>query len=217
MQSYVICSQQRTGSEFLCEMLSIAGLGNPSELLNCNKNDTNVREKIYQLRVICGNKWFGIKTHYHHLTWHDNILQELPTIMGSSCKWICVSRHNILRQACSLSKAFQTNKWHSTDLGTSGTPIFDYDGIIKCMLFLVRERELWEQFFHRHNIQPYRLFYEDMDECYGVTMRNVLDYLSDGNDEIKVPSKRLCKFQKQSDAITDEWVHEMIRRTAHCI
>jgi trehalose 2-sulfotransferase len=157
-------------------------------------------ERIKQQNTV--NGIFGVKTHYSQLAGRPEIIENLTRIFPDA-KYISITRRNILRQAISATRAIQTQAWTS-QLSERRTPRFHLLGIVKHLVSTAEETELWEQFYAANGIKPLRILYEELDEDFETTMRQVTAFLGISG-EIPPPPTR-----KQADAITETWVERFI-------
>jgi len=148
------------------------------------------------------NSVFGLKVHYSQLARFPEILENFTQIFPDA-KYISITRRNILRQATSDYRAKQTQAWIS-HLPEQKKPRFNIFGIIKHLISVAQEIELWEKFYAKHNIKPLRLLYEDLEADYESTMREVISFLGISGDIPAPPMK------KQADTVNEAWVERFI-------
>ena len=132
-----------------------------------------------------------------------NILQDVfPNL-----KFIQLQRRDKLKQAISQVKAAQT-KSHSIFVGDSTQPsafqpTYDPGFIATRLQFIYNSEKTWRQFFKAIDVQPLKLFYEDLAADLGGSVRTVLEYLDiNGSDRISPPTPRR---KKQADSINVLW------------
>ncbi|MFL5241552.1 MAG: Stf0 family sulfotransferase [Gemmataceae bacterium] len=210
---YIICSSPRSGSTLLAQALRDMGIGHPGEYLNpslVEKTHSGERQdfmeptptkyiaRLKQTRTV--NGIFGLKTHYTDLARYPEIADHIGTLFPDA-KYISITRRNVLRQAISAAKAAQTMAWTS-HLERRKPARFNYYAILKNVVITLREIEWWDKFFARHGIKPLRVVYEDLDEDYEGTLRNVINFL---RVEGTIPPPPL---KKQADSQNDAWVEE---------
>ena len=210
-QYYVICSCPRSGSTLMARALEQMGAGRPDEYLNPTHNTTDgVQPRpgfmqpeplAYIQRMIADNTIqgiFGLKTHYIHLARNPQIASQREALFPNA-KYISITRRNILRQAISASIASQDDAWISTS-PTAKKAKLSYIGVLKHLFILSQEIELWEAFYKRNGISPYRVVYEDLECNYTATMQGVASYLGLTAD---IPPEPIAK---QADAAAETWI-----------
>lgn len=213
---YIICSCPRSGSTLLSESLCAMGIGNPEEYLNplvASENSLVFRTDFMQpspqeyiKRIKAENSRngvFGVKTHYIHLARHPEIHDNMNHYFPDA-KYISITRRRLLRQAISSAKATQSYAWRLQQ-EQKKKPVFSYFSVFKHILIMAQEIELWELFYAKNNIKPYRIIYEDLAEDYYGTMGKVLEFLGIENRNIPEPP-----IKKQADSETDEWVRRSV-------
>lgn len=164
---YVVCAVARSGSGYLCQLLSSTGvLGRPAEYFN-----TAGRRRYYspdypsdpneQIEAVLRigstpNGIYGVKIFPDQFNamapyrW----TQRLPSL-----KYIQLVRNDLLGQAISLLRAEQTGRWKSSDAGSS-QPRYDRRRIWRNMARLAEAEARWRVFFARNAIAPLKLCYE---------------------------------------------------------
>jgi LPS sulfotransferase NodH len=118
-------------------------------------------------------------------------------------QFIQIVRRNKVRQAISRARAAQTGLWKIKKGNVaSGLAEFDPDLIASCMEDARREEIVWQQFFERIGVQPYRVEYEGMVVNYAATIAGVLRFL-----KIRAPNSRELQpiTIRQTDALSREW------------
>ena len=94
-------------------------------------------------------------------------------------QYVRIVRRNKLRQALSKARAVHTNLWKVQE-GKSAQrqPRFDANLIEQCLRESEQQEKIWDDFFQRIGIQPFRVEYEKLSQDYEGTIRSVLDFLS---------------------------------------
>lgn len=184
MKRYIICSTQRSGSSMLCALMKQTRvLGKPGEtvairklkkLAEEKKNDNLSLVAMDLLNTLASpNGVSGVKLHFHQF---QDVLIHLDffAVFGN-VYWIYIDRKDVVSQAISLSKAWQSRAFSSKHAEIKKA-IYDYSLILKAGKLVVNEKSSWEWFFASIGIEPLRLFYEDI--------------LDDENEEIT----RICQL-----------------------
>jgi len=163
----------RTGSTLLTEWLaSVGGCGLPQEYFNPEPGHPlevwasklrryTVHEYVAAISRTqqSANGVFSVKTDFQRL---------IPFISSGALAaasvrpiFIYLSRRDLVAQAVSFHRAFETGRWSSLD-GSSGEADYDLQAIRERMIFLADMMTHWERFFSVQGIEPLRLVYEDI-------------------------------------------------------
>jgi LPS sulfotransferase NodH len=125
-------------------------------------------------------------------------------------QFVHIIRRNKLRQALSKARAVQTNLWKvQQGKSVQGEPEFDANLIEQCLRESEQQEEIWERFFQRVCIEPFRVEYEKLCADYEGTIREVLNFL-----KISLPRRaRICGpvTTKQSDEISRAWEERFLK------
>lgn len=169
MRGYAICTERRSGSNFLCRVLESTGLlGRPREYFNTGAirglgHLDYPDEPEAQLNTFMGlsatpNGVYGIKLHAHHFEGAKATrwAERLPSL-----SFIHLERHDVLGQAISAVRAFQTQRWNSRQEAI-GESVYDQGAINNELVRLVREQTRWRFYFARNGIPVLNLVYEDI-------------------------------------------------------
>ena len=168
-RTIIISSEERTGSEWLCQMMQMTGrLGRPSEYLNAawvrrfiHDYPEDVSSQIIIARHIgtTPNGCLSIKLH----SWHfDKLAQE---IKFADCFpapiFIRLSRKDLLGQAISLVRARQTQAFHKQSPQHQSAQ-YDAAALQAAMVEIASNRARWELFFARNGLRPLCIEYEEL-------------------------------------------------------
>jgi LPS sulfotransferase NodH len=100
-----------------------------------------------------------------------------------SLRFVRIVRRHKLRQALSTARALQTGLWKVQEGKTiEREPEFDPDLIEQSLHEAERQDKIWDHFFQRIGIKPFKVEYEKLCGDYESTIRAVLDFL-----KIKLP------------------------------
>lgn len=224
--SYLICTTPRSGSNFLCEVLTSTGIaGNvheyfwnpPSWYEQWSVSDFG----SYLDRMLeegqTPNGVFGMKVMSWHLDefapkiaeergWIGRSVPQILAQIFPNLQYVWLTRRDKLRQAISLHRAHQTRLWRSTDVGKAPPtePAFNYELIDLFLDAMVLGDASWQEYFSAASIQPLTVVYEDFIRDARQGAAEILEYL-----DIPVPptlSFVEWRHQKQADALSDAWV-----------
>ncbi len=215
--SYMICSQPRSGSSLLCEMLAnTLHAGMPAEYFRPDRVAMLKRRWAVEtfdgyLRALTERKTspngvFGLKVHWGQYpeAAGDRDPATLFAGLAPAMRFITVRREDHVRQAVSWVRALQTGSW-STVLGPEqAPPVFDRDDIERKIGRLEKEEAAWDALFERHGISPFQLSYEQLVEAPEDATRTVLEFLG-----VKLPDGFRFDpplMQRQADELSEEWV-----------
>jgi LPS sulfotransferase NodH len=217
----MICSQPRSGSSLLCELLAnTLHAGMPAEYLRPDRMDMLKRRwgveafedylRALVERKTSPNGVFGLKTHwgqYVQAFADGDWSGRFPGL-----RFIHVRREDHLRQAISLVRALQTGSW-STVTGPETAPaVFDREDIARKITRVRQEETAWEQFFEQNGIAPHRIAYEELADAPERTTRGVFDFLG-----IELPAGFTFDpplMERQADELSEQWVARYRTETA---
>lgn len=210
--TYFVCSTPRCGSSVLCEALCLTEMaGVPTEYFDAETREGfsaawQVQSDDYLPTLLrkktTPNGVFGCKTHFHQYQEAFGI-EALPQL-GSSVRYIWLSRRDVIRQAVSYWKAIETNQWATTHQCLNESPRFDFEQIDRLRKQIEYEQSQWQLFFDRHAIEPLRITYEEAVGWIPDVVAECFRYLS--LDPSRVPSEFSLTLKKQADALSEEWV-----------
>ena len=209
-RGYAICTQPRSGSNLLCQVLSSTDqLGYPLEYFNGpGRRDLGLPdfpdapksqiEAVLRLGAT-PNGVYAVKlfasqfaTFSRRLRW----MELLPNL-----HFVYLTRDDLLGQAISWARALQTGQYRSTQ-PAKRVAVYDADLIRSRLMAIARERAQWEAFFARTGIKPIRIVYERFLEdrsSYLDLVANLMDVENPAVDPRRVD------VAIQRDAVTEEW------------
>jgi len=228
---YVVCAVPRSGSNLLTDGLhATRRAGRPkqfflrkaeSDFIKAHNLDPASGFADYVRKIVAAtatsNEVFGFKL----MSWYlDDFLKRLrrTDMFGDSrvseldllcnafprLQFVHISRRHKLRQALSKARAVQTDLWKVQEgKSTSGEARFDPELIEQCLKDGAEQEKIWERFFRRNGIQPFRVEYETLCEDYEATVAAVLNFL-------QIPLPRGVRIGppltiRQADEISREW------------
>jgi LPS sulfotransferase NodH len=125
-------------------------------------------------------------------------------------QFVHIVRRNKLRQALSKARAVQTNLWKVKDGSAArGEPRFDPELIERCLKEGEEQEKIWQNFFQRIGIEPFRVEYEKLCTDYEGTIRGVLNFL-----KISLPRRIRIGAPvtiKQSDEMSRAWEERFLQ------
>lgn len=141
-----------------------------------------------------------------------NAGRSLPELLARAfpgLRYVQITREDKVRQAVSLWKAVQTQKWRR-EAGEEGPepravePVFSFRAINYLMRQLTAHDASWDAFFLGLGYEPLKVTYEELAESTDAVVRGVLDFLGIGAPlDLQIGAPRLSV---QADAVSEEWV-----------
>ena len=147
-----------------------------------------------------------IPTYYHTYDVYELLNEVFPRL-----HYIWVRRQDTAKQAISLWKAIQTQRWrHDATLyspghaPTPGEPLFHRAAIAHLEQQLIAEEQAWQTFFQEKGIEPLVIVYEQFVSSYEKTIHDALQYLG-----LSLPENSILAMppmKRQADALSIEWL-----------
>jgi LPS sulfotransferase NodH len=214
-RGYVICSEHRSGSTFLCQLLKSTGkLGNPREFFSdhelCKQVEANPRLLARMIEeASSANGIYGLKifTQQFDVTAGSRWPELLPNL-----SFIHLERRDLLGQAISLAKALQTEQYEA-DQSPRVEPSYDRRTIGRHLGRIAEGQERWRRYFARNGIQPLWLVYEEVVSDPEGAVAAVAAHLAlDGDVAIK---PELVTATVQRDASSEQWRSRYVAESAN--
>jgi LPS sulfotransferase NodH len=228
---YVVCAVPRSGSNLLTDGLhATRQAGRPKQFflrkseahftalhnLNSGAHFAAYVRDITRATAT-SNEVFGFKLMSWYLDEFLSRLRETREFGGAETndlallrnafpglQFVHIFRRNKLRQALSKARAVQTDLWKVQNGKTAQRePQFDPELIERCLKEAAQQEKVWEHFFQRIGIDPFRVEYERLCQDYEPTIRGVLDFM-------KISLRRNTRIGspvtvKQADEISRAW------------
>ena len=233
---YVVCTIPRSGSNLLTDGLRDTRRAGMPKQFFLPKGESRYAAEL-GLDAVCDyaayvrdvvnskathNEVFGFKL----MSWYlDNFLKRLREThdLGNSAtgdlellrkafprlRFVRIVRRHKLRQALSTARALQTGLW-KVQKGKSilREPEFDPDLIEQSLHEAERQEKIWDDFFRRIGIKPFKVEYEKLCHDYERTIRAVLNFL-----RIKLPAGARVGppvTTRQADEISRMWEERFV-------
>jgi len=224
---YFVCATPRSGSSFLCEVLSSTGVaGHPDDyfwnppfwLAHWGLMDfPGFAERLLQ-EGTTANGIFGSKLMWDQLAETCKQFARLISLdeagpanvlaaAFSNLHYVWLTRRDKVRQGTSYYRAMETKMWRSADVSKVGRvePAFNFEAIQSLVQLCTWEDQAWQDYFRQNAIEPCTVVYEDLLESPAAVVRRVLSYLA-----VRPPDplfrEGAWRHQRQSDATSEEWV-----------
>jgi trehalose 2-sulfotransferase len=227
-KAYVLCSSPRCGTYMFAGIMKDMRLGDPYEAFNFGANRRyrpyydvsdfcTLIDRVLEKQTSPETGVFGVKFFWEHLERFYRIANEIDGVselnLGfkemlelffGSPHYIYLARRNLLKQAVSLAKAIQSNHFQtiddSPDTVVEGKTSYDATLISQALMRILSETLLWENFFRQFDINPHRLWYEDLVNDRDKSIPGLLSFLKEHSEKIPEPhTKRLA------NKTNDDW------------
>lgn len=210
---YAICGDARSGSTFLGRLVRATNaLGHPDELFRDPREvklllkdpDRTLTELAD--RASTPNGVYGLKVFSPHFDNAERLgwAQRLPNL-----HFVHLTRRDLLGQAISLSKAFQTGRYKSTD-PTGREPQYHQRQIADFIARIAYGQARWQCWFARNGVVVLPLAYEDVIADPAGAVRAIARHLG---VDIRIPGGfGEADIRVQRDSLSDEWRERFIRK-----
>jgi LPS sulfotransferase NodH len=202
---YVICTEERSGSNLLCQHLESTGvLGRPREAFKYAAAVARLRRAgasglfDHLKPATTPNGVYGLKLFSGHFDFISGTdwLERLPAL-----RFVHLERLDLLGQAISLVKATQTGSYRA-GVPPLAEPVYDRAAIAFALRRLTVGHARWKIFFAVNDLRPLRLSYEEICDDPAAAVRAIAERL--GVDVAGIASSAQA-MRVQRDALSDEW------------
>ncbi len=221
---YLICTTPRSGSNLLSDLLqSSEMMGQPSEYLNptgtirrlakkhnlIDSNSTISLEKYLDFIVnnfSSSNNVCGIKIFFNQL---EKFL-DFPVMKEilQQCKFILLTRKDIVAQAVSMYIATETDTWKSEKDDKSLRDLVEYNEakIGNFLEQLIRQNVKWSDFFGVNQIEYLGVTYEEVLKNPNQSCKDICSFcgVDVGNYEFSLDTSR---YKKQGDNLNEKFAN----------
>ncbi len=214
----MICTEARSGSNFLCQLLESTGvLGRPLEYFNGEGRrkfdfpdypDDPQAQLAAILEYGAGpNGVFGFKLFSRQA---DRVSATRWAERLPGLRFIHLERLDYLGQAISAEIGLQTGVHRSYAPKTSEvTPRFDREKIAERMRSAARGQARWRLFFARNGISPLYLTYEGLSADPAAAVRAVVDLMGIEGPVVIDPAKVRVAIQR--DDVNEAWRQRFLK------
>ena len=225
MNSYIVCSTPRSGTNFLKHILMSHGLGFPSEhspKLHPIETEQDIyvtTDHSYETRVWSRTLFY---THLRELIDRYRELKGFPEDMRDidvlrethpGIKFIYLYRKNRLRQSISYVKAKQSGVWElrkNSESSNFENYAYDRAEIDEMIKILNRENSGWRKWFEDNEIELLGLMYEECVKFPVDTLKRCADFLDAdvaiSQERLDISMQNPLFPKKQSDKTTHTWL-----------
>lgn len=218
-RGYVICSYERSGSNYLCAVLgSTDVLGRPADYFN--GPGFRAREPDYPLdreaqlrnvltRGCTGNGVYGLKMFCPRFDEVGRVMHWIDRL--PSLRYVHLVRNDLLGQSISVVRAAQSGRYRST--ATASKPErYDRRAIMRAIETLSLERARWSTFFARNGIVPLQLEYERVAQDPQAACDAVAQWI--GLDAPAPLRMERVELAVQRDATSEQWRQRFLAESA---
>jgi LPS sulfotransferase NodH len=134
--------------------------------------------------------------------------RQLLAALFPDPNYVWVRRGDTVRQAVSLWKAIQTQSWRSGQEGGRHEPVYHFEALHHLRRTLERNDTAWGRWFEERGLRPLELSYERIARDPGNAVDAVLRAVG-----VEAPPgfEPAAAMERQSDAISDDWVARYFR------
>lgn len=221
LANYVVCTHPRSGSNYLCELLtSTGGMGNPVEyfheanlqksgLSSKNPADLEKRFNWVMQNTATDNGVAGVKL----------FIFDLPQLASagilksfSRFRFVFLQRRDKLSQAISIRKALNTGRLTSAHPASIPPVDYDYNDIRLRIARTVQAERDWQAFFRTNGIAPVHCLYEDLAAAPQVIVDRIAGAIGLPSGAPIDPGKLRLKVQR--DATSRAWQDRFLAESA---
>jgi LPS sulfotransferase NodH len=202
---YVICTEERSGSNFLCHHLESTGvLGKPYEVFKYAATVARLRHAgasgLYDhlTSAATANGVYGFKLFSGHFDFiaGTDWLERLPAL-----QFVHLERRDLLGQAISLVKATQTRSFRAYKPPTA-EPFYDRAAIAFALRRLTLANARWKMFLATNDLRPVHLTYEEVCDDPMAAVRSIAERV---DVDVAGIVSSAAAMRVQRDAVSDEW------------
>jgi LPS sulfotransferase NodH len=204
-KGYVICGDHRSGSTYLCQLLTSTGvLGRPKEFFSDPfvaieiERDRAALQRLLD-KASTPNGIYGLKvfTQQFDVTMKSGWPERLP-----GPRFVHLQRRDLLGQAMSFVRSIQTDQFRSGEAARA-EPFYDGVAIAGHLARLADNEARWRRYFARNGLEPLWLTYEALVADPAAAVAAVAAYV--GYGEPVEPDLSQVTVSVQRDDASEEW------------
>ncbi|MDB5611424.1 MAG: Stf0 sulfotransferase [Bradyrhizobium sp.] len=207
---YVICTTQRSGSNYLCELLASTGvLGLPREYFNGAgrrrsgwhdyPDDPGQQCEMILQHGRTANGIYGLKIFPHQF---DAVAENRWPERLPNLHWVYLGRSDLLGQAISLSLARQSDQWRSY-APPGRAAVYSAAHIAQEVNLIAQSNARWRLYFARNGITPLELTYEALEVDPQNAVSAIAQVLS--LDDTPTINWAHVKMRVQRNQVNEDW------------
>ncbi|MEO8243197.1 MAG: Stf0 family sulfotransferase [bacterium] len=221
----ILCATPRSGSTLLCALLRSSGVAGwpeswfrPQDMGEfaadwriARADGSYVWSDYLTAARAAGssaNGVFAVRVMWDHLAplarrlGVDGVTPALLERTFGPCRYVLLTRGDLVAQAVSRQKAEVSGMWH---LGIEEAlhprrPVYDFAAISGYIAEAEADERAWDAWFARHDILPLRLRYEPLSAAPEETARRVLRHL-DLPDDVPMSARNI----RMADSVSANW------------
>jgi LPS sulfotransferase NodH len=212
--AFLLCIVPRSGSSLLADLLLRTGAVDRAEehfvpspatsTSNWMSKCADLNEVFLKLEEQSPSGYFGIK---------GDLYQMFPLISagafsGPGCifRHIYLKRRDLVGQAISLARAVSTHEWHSHDTHVPD-PDLSLEDVLYHLHYIRKMEADWELVFTALQIEPLRLYYEDLISDRAALFKSLRCYL---NVQWKVDPLHITScYERISKYYNPYWIRKL--------
>ena len=213
----IIASTARSGSHMLGHALhNTNSFGYPLEY----SNPQNLSEwgKLFgkegiediitevQQRRTSPNGVFGIKIHYSHIMQFGGFARLKKTFPNAY--YVLLTRHDVLKQAVSLSIAKQTGVWIAGQKQTNNNPNYNFKDINKNLRQIIMDNSSWRYILAANGCKFVEMNHDLVCNRLTLSIDNIAKFMGVEVDIDSIPTKPVTK--KQGSDLNIEWEQKFL-------
>lgn len=213
----VIASTGRCGSHMLGHALHATGqfgfpleYAHPSNVAEWKRRlavqDLDTLMVRLQQKRTSPNGVFSIKVHYPHIKQFGSFAQ-LQSVFPNA-HYVLLSRHDVLKQAVSLSIASQTGVWIAGQKPRMENPEYNFEHINNCLKRTILNNASWRYCLAASGSQYIELDFDSVKDQLAGTIGRIAEFMGVQVLPEQIPSQQVTK--KQSNPLNKEWEQRFI-------
>lgn len=175
-RSYSIAFAPRSGSNHLCDLLMLAGIGRPTEYFQYELPHWKVPDLALAMSDVLHQNTvdgvFGSKVAHDHRAWLQSVIGGITDRKGQlgdalpNHRWIRLVRQDKIAQAVSLYTAQVSQQWliWQDDRKSDVEVPYDFSEIMARYHTVMTAELAWDVYFSEYDINPLVVTYEELVE-----------------------------------------------------
>ena len=215
--SIVLATGERTGSEWLCQLLAATErLGRPAELLNPGwfgrfihdyPRDVVGAAAVAHRAGVTGNGVFCMKLHSQHFDRLVEAKVPLEQVFPNPV-FVWLTRKDKLGQAISLCRARQSRRYHEY-WGSDAPEAYDGESLSRILNEVTMLAMRWDCYFARNGVDPLHVTYEALQADPHGVIRSIGALVGVEIDSFVAQES----LKVQRDRTSDEWRARFLSQT----
>jgi len=219
---YSVAFTLRSGSTLFSNLVSRLNIGDPTEYFQYPYRNSfyfqdfaedGITDQLKKLvAAYTKNGIFGSKIAHDHRAHLEGKLKDVfPNFekiddVFPHHSWFFIRRRDLINQAISLYIATITDQWHlpvGDSLRRDSEIPYDFYGILSNLTTICVGNTNWEVYFHKHNISPLVVYYEDFVADRNKYIKSIAEVLQVEVKEVGAPLEELTQLRRISSEAKD--------------